>query len=123
MASKYCLIVHLQSAETPHPSWNGLKVAALAVPPSIDDNRVFAPRPVDYVVKQDVGDNGEFVRIVVRFNTEIDATEFYDNARGLSGIFTACKQGSPGSSYMHVHECFIPGQRCSIISGKEVKST
>ena len=93
------------------PAWNGLKTAALALPPAIDDPRVFLSRPQDYKVTSDDG----YVHIEVRFDTEEDATEFYDNASGLQGIFTACDSG-----YTHVHECYRPGQGCRIIPGKEI---
>ncbi len=120
MASKYCFQAHLQSADPPHGSWNGLKVAFLNVPPAEDDPRVFAPIPDDYIVKED--DDGKWVHIQVRFYTEEDATEFFDDARALNGIFVACKQNDAGSSYMHVHECFRDNLGCRIISAKEIKS-
>lgn len=121
MASNYCFQVHLQSAVDPHPSWNGLKVAVMNVPPPDTDPRVFAPRPADYEVREDP--DGTWVHIEVRFHTEEDATEFFDNARALSGIFIACKQNDPGSSYMHVHECYRDNLGCRIIAEKEELST
>lgn len=119
----YCWKMRIEGNS--HQSWNGLKIAALALPPASDDPRVFLSRPQDYKVnvgtyKNEFEEDIEYVDIEVRFDTEEDATEFFDNARGLNGIFVACDAG-----YTHVHECYrTDGEgnklSCRIIPGKEV---
>lgn len=116
----YCLMMHLR---TDNP---GLQTAALAVAPNILDNRVYAPRLGEYKVElEGAEDGGMCVNVEVRFNTEADAIDFYNNAKGLAGIFTACRQGAPGSSYIHIHECFAdetPGSPCHLLPGYLMES-
>lgn len=117
----YCVMLHLETEDAV------LIAAALALAPSILDNKVWARRPVDHEVKPVPGVGAH---VEVRFNTEADATELYDAARELSGIkdagagtFPACRKGEAGSSYVHVHKCYIPKEGCKIITAKQMKST
>lgn len=114
MESNFCWLVHIEAGLNPHQAWNGLKVALLAMPCPEQDDRISVKAPTDYDVTSDVGDNGEFVHIEIRFKTEVNAVGFYDNAKGLQGIFVACDYGE-----MNVHECHIPGEGCRIIKSME----
>lgn len=118
----FCWMAHIKSDVLPHSNWNELKTDLLVVAPDVNDSKVHAPRPADYEARQGIDEDGcEWVHIEIRFKSEAEATAFYDSAKGLIGDFEACKEGDPGSSYMHVHECEIPKKGCRII--KEIKST
>lgn len=105
MSSNYCVMAHLETDDS------DLKTDVLVGAPSIFDNKVWAPRLADYE-KKPIKDG---VYIEIRFKTEADATAYYDAVVSRVGSIDNCYDGS----YIHVHECYIPGKGCEII--KEVK--
>ncbi len=117
---KYCLDIYL---ETENP---GLQTAALAVVDSILSEKVWAPVLRAYTRRIVLGgDKKDCVDISVRYNTLADAIAAYDSARGLLGIFVACRNTFPGSSYVRIHECDWdnPAEGCKVMDDYNEVST